>query len=285
MLTGGDILSDNSTIIMLELNTADFDSLKAMTMLAISPASTYISFNYAMIRDMNSNAILPVLPPNLIAVQNFTGDEMGPFITGFFVDMNEGTMTLQFSETVDASTIQLDQFTLQDELFNATTMLTLTGGSSSMIDSTSITITFSFEDLNKLKDLPLCSFDQSGDDCYLIFTEYAINDTSGNQVLEPTEPFNTTLYTPDTTPPFLVNFTEFNYPQETFNLTFSEIVDVSTFDATEITFQTFFSVLNPMSVFTLTGGVINQPNSHTVSVAIIEPDVDAIKAHATLCLR
>ena len=282
VLTGGEIITDNSTSIVIEIPLKDLNTIKQLKKLAVSQSSTFLAHQYGMIHDMANNPILPVLPPNLIHADNFTRDKSEPELVDFTIDLNSGKFTLKFSETVRGSSVNFTQFTL----LNGNDSLTLTGGESTQDDSTEVTIYFSFKDLNDLKSSAICTFDMDGEDCYITFTDTAITDTSNNYAKEVIIPFNTTSYKEDKTSPYVVFFTEFNYPNETFTLEFSEVVDTTDFDASQISFQTFSTKLDESSAYSLTGGIIKSERyDHIVTIEFLKDDIDAIKNHPVLCFR
>ena len=286
-LTGGVVLTGNSTVLLLQLTDSDLNEVKRLSELATFENNTFITISPLLVDDMNGNAVVEIQPPQSLFSDNFTIDDTRPQLEYFDIDLDEGTLTLQFDETVNRSSLDFTQLTLISAAFspNTSISLTLTGGTSPSTDNTQLVIEFSFEDLNEIKRLSLCDFDMDGEDCYLNLTEFTVADMVENFILPSDDPVRPRVYTADTTPPFLVAFSEFSYPNETITLTFSEIIDFSTFDASEISLQTFFTILEGDVTASLTGGIIRGSDSHVVTITILEPDVDTIKRNPTLCFR
>ena len=118
-------------------------------------------------------------------------------------------------------------------------------------------------------------------------TDTAVRDMAGNNIEPQPEPVSPASFKNDTVPPELVYFSEFNYPNETITLTFSETVLLDTFDASQLSLQTFFTLLHDDPSYSLTGGIAfsSAEQPHVVILTLTTPDINYIKAHATLCFR
>ena len=62
--------------------------------------------------DTNFNPLTPVTTPH--PVSNYTEDETRPILERFVVDMDLCTLYLSFSETVNISSLSVEDITLQD---------------------------------------------------------------------------------------------------------------------------------------------------------------------------
>lgn len=287
ILSGGTVLTVNTTVVMLQLTLDDFNQIKRLPDLATTESNTYITFSSDLVADMAGNPVVAVQSPSFLAVSNFTDDTTSPMLMEFNIDLNTGTLTLFFDETVNASTLDVTGFSLQNSL-NETENITIfefTGSRTPSGDGPVIVVEFSFEDLNELKRLPVCVFDQMGGDCYLDFSEDAIADAVGNPVDIPDTPSLPARYQRDVTPPMLTSFAEFNYVNETITLVFSETVSFASIDASELSFQSFFTIYPADGRIRLNGGLIQGPDSHVVTITLLESDVDALKRHPTICFR
>lgn len=194
---------------------------------------------------MAGNYLASILPPVSLIALSFTQDDSQPILVSFSINLDDGTMILLFNEAVNRSSLDFTQFTLHtDPEQGNVTSFTLTGGTSPSSDGIQLIVEFSFQDLNQIKFLPLCRHDQEGADCYLNFTDEAVTDMVGNPILPPPDPVLPITFVNDATQPQRDFFAEFNYPNETITLIFSETIDASTIDASQISFQTFLTVLN-----------------------------------------
>ena len=112
-LIGGNITSgDNDTVVII-LTFEDLNYIKNNSMLATEASNTFILIDNTTTFDMNMNSVEQTLVP--IAVQNFTADAKCPTLLSYEFDLNQGTITLSFSETVDASSLDVTGIQIHDE--------------------------------------------------------------------------------------------------------------------------------------------------------------------------
>ncbi|XP_065888525.1 uncharacterized protein [Dysidea avara] len=284
-LTGGTPNLENSTEITFNLTISDSNEIKRIPALAVSNETVYLIHEDFLVEDMNTNLAVPITVLDALQVSEFTPDNSSAVLLEVELDLMSGygVLRLTFDETVNHSTLNISQLMLQNNETDPSIVLTLTGGSVPEIDSTVIEITLSFEDSTELKRLQLCESDMNGSDCYFTILSTALIDMVGNNI-EGEDGFPVDPYIPDTMHPSLESFTEFNYVTETVILTFSEVVDISSFLVTGLAFQNFLQTTDP--VIPLTGGIVNElQDSHVVSITLTTPDIDTIKRNPTICTR
>jgi len=118
----------DSTIITIQLGTADLNEIKRLTELAISQNTTYLSVSSDGIADLSGNALDPVPPDNAQKADAFFEDLIRPSLVEFDLDMDNGVLILTFNETVDASSLQPMGITILSDNTNTTEFAhTLTG--------------------------------------------------------------------------------------------------------------------------------------------------------------
>ena len=145
-------------------------------------------------------------------------------------------MTLTFSETVDALTTDATQLTLQSNstVNSSAVALSLTNAIiASSISSPVIRILLSRSDLNTIKRHT--DFGTEVNNSFLSFSARFVSDMSGNSVVPiPNSAAQVVRrFTPDTTDPELESFS-LNLASGVLSLTFSETVNVSSFDITQL---------------------------------------------------
>ena len=247
-LTGGLITQPEATTIDIDLNRGDLDAIKALTGLASLASNTYISITSATVRDMNMNMVMSVSMNNALFVREFTQDRSGPAIEGFDLDYDSGSLILYFDETVDVDSLQANAISFQSAN-------SLTGNSHTLFNSTRLDtglLTFaqvqlSNSDLNELKRLQICTTNVS---CYLSVTSSLIEDVASNQNAEITgaSPLTIANYIQDTTNPRVVRYREFDLNLGRFSLEFSETVNVSSLNRSQIELHNAYT--NTTHVFT-----------------------------------
>ena len=189
-----------------------------------------------------------------------------PHLDSFEFDLNQGTLSLYFNETVDVSTLSVQNIALSN--MNIAQFLT---SSNTVSDNSSVVvITLSEDDLNSIKLVPICTFSYA-QDCFLSFPFGTVNDMVGLGNLE--FPLNQTIsqFINDSTSPYLTDFAQFDLLSGSMVLTFSEVINVSSFQLQSITLQTLF--FNPLSAYTLTSGDFTYDNNVTVIISLSTEDL------------
>ena len=160
----------------------------------------------------------------------------------------------------------------------------LTGGDCVDVLKTTFTCTLTPRDLNEIKRLPLCFFNNSGQDCCLTLAGEPLRDQN-NIPIDPTTfegcGFSSTDYIIDTNAPALVDFTLFNLDTRTITLLFNETINAATVDVTQLTLQSFYR--NPQMSHTLTGGTVIPQDSTNVTIILTDEDWFEIQRQRGLC--
>jgi hypothetical protein len=100
-LTGGTANpSVNGVTVTIDLSVTDLDEIKSRYGLAVSKATTYLSFSADAIKDMNTNGIVAVDSDNAVLAQAWTADSTAPTLVSFALDMSLRKLTISFSETM-----------------------------------------------------------------------------------------------------------------------------------------------------------------------------------------
>lgn len=293
--------------LIVNLTAAELNELKRITDLATDISNTWLSVEERGVDDVFGGPLIAIEDYDSLQADNYTADTTDPTLINFDIDLNVGTLTLVFDETVDSSSLNLTQITLQDTPFGETNnTYTLTSGKWTMNDSTMITVTLSFTDLNAIKKIRnLASYDpsleqdlQSGsgsaffdtsgsasgeninlvtlsrNNTYISITNETITDMNFN----PVTPISTSEAKPvrkiilDSTPPQLVSF-DFNLDAEQLILTFTETVDTLT-----LMLDQFTILGNPYTAnYTLTGGFTPSDDDYVIVVQLDIIDVNMIK--------
>ena len=106
------------------------------------------------IEDMAGNDVEEVSETSAAQVRVFGADETNPEIVSFNLDLSgDGELQLTFSETIDASTVDVTELTLQSgvDSTDGGSQVSLSGGSVSEEDSTIVVISLIVEDVNAIK--------------------------------------------------------------------------------------------------------------------------------------
>ena len=281
-LVGGIVLTPFDTVVEIQLGSDDLNYIKWVPNLATSVSNTHISFEDATVEDMFGNLVIGIDSAEARMVKNYTEDNHNPVLLSFDLDMDEGTIDLTFNETVDVSSLNVNEITIQNNIILSTNTTfyvfnSEANTSSSSLNRPVISINIGNDDLNEIKRLSDLAISQNT--TFLNLTYLSIADTNSNQVTPTTLPV--TVYINDTTDPVVKSFA-FDLNTGQLEFLFSETVNVSSLDTTQITLQNAKSVFSSSVMahsLTLSGGVVlTVGDNATVTVQLLKPDLDSLKA-------
>ena len=280
-LTGGYIIDGlNLPIVQVQLTDTDRDAIKSLLTLATRPASTLLRLDSDIIEDMNSNPAVTIAPSEALKASTYTDDMQAPQFIGFALNLNTSELFLTFSETVDASTLDVTGITILDDRSPNATMVQLTPTRASQEDSIYVTVFLNREDTNKIKRF--VSLGTSVNNTFISIDATTIRDVDGNFVVAVTveEAIPAREVTSDDRPPVLEAFS-FDVNTGQLLLTFDETVNASSVDPTQITIQN--DVIR-RDYFTLTGGTVISDNDNIVTIQLTRDDQNALKEITTLAV-
>ncbi|KAL5488651.1 hypothetical protein EMCRGX_G017627 [Ephydatia muelleri] len=110
-LQGAALSPNDSIIITLNLSTVDLNALKILPPLVTSVNNTYILLQANTVTDMSNNLLNTSNLP--LRVSAYTKDFTSPRLVAFDINVNNATLTLYFSESVNVSSFSVSQITLQ----------------------------------------------------------------------------------------------------------------------------------------------------------------------------
>ena len=137
VLTGGRTFP-NVTDIMFQLffTFEDFSAIQERTDLLTDPSNSYLALERGSILDQTGNEVEEILPSNAIQADLHGPDMVNPRLQYFTFDLNEGTLLLTFSESVNVSSLNASLFSLAN------------GGDTSALDYVTYTLTGGTADVN-----------------------------------------------------------------------------------------------------------------------------------------
>eukprot|EP00035_Acanthoeca_spectabilis_P000754 m.75387 g.75387 ORF g.75387 m.75387 type:complete len:2088 (-) comp10412_c0_seq1:163-6426(-) len=236
-----------TAVVVLSLGTADLNRIKQARGLLVGSSSTFVALTSSAISDTAAipNAVTPVLSVQALPVTAFEDDTVRPVLQAFSFQYHStiATITLTFSETIDASTISPTALTFQDDVSSldsgsggaiSSSTYRLQGGVASTVDDAIVSIVLSEIDVNELKSRQSLAVSTSS--TVIAFTDAApfVRDTAQNLVVASTTVV--AFFSADTVPPVLRNFT-LDLTSEELILYFSETVDVTSFNARQVLLQ------------------------------------------------
>ena len=288
-LTGGNSSSNNGLLITLDILISDLNEIKKLESLYANEFSSFLVVENGAISDMFGNPILEIPDSLALRADSLYSDIIQPVLVGYSLDMDEGILNLTFVETVDYSSLNTTALTLQSRFDSlAEEMLTLRGGTLlTPVDDTEISISFIANDLNELK---FRRIGISMMDIFLTMTSSAIVDQFDNPnvalINGMTAFFPINTYIPDITPPALVEFSLDLDSSAHLNLTFSETIQSSTLNVSQITLQhsVMRDLSNPDSFHTFTTSYTMSPDGLLIELVLSEQDLNEIKRKYELAI-
>ena len=281
-LTDGEISHGNEPIVIVNLVRFDLDIIKQKLDLATNNDNTMLSLTNLTVQDMNDNFVLSINFTEALNVSQFTPDEVSPYLESFDLDMDASTLTLSFSETVNRSSLNVISIILQNSRALNVTYYRLTDGNTSSVNGPVIIVNITKDDLDLIKQDGLLATGEI--DTYLSFDSTLISDMFNNSVAEILDSNATRVknYTEDRTKPYLESY---NLDMNTgfIILTFSETVNVYSFDGSQLTLQSMQNTTDNSTNYIYThhldGGYTNTTtiNSTVVYVQFLTDDFNAIK--------
>jgi hypothetical protein len=272
----------NESVGVIVLSEDDFNGLKSIS---VSPThSSFLIHSRGWLVD--EVAGLPLAAIGIrdeFIIDRFIPDTIPPEILTTTLDMGEETLTIVFTEPIDSNSIDLTKFSFQSvrilhENIGATNYYRLTTARSITFPTlTTMVIHLSLLDMKNLK---LNSFiAKSQATSYLGIEFGALSDMYHNYL--PAIPIYATKridnYIPDIISPSIMSFTlNLNLLRPLLFLYFSEPVDVSTLDLTQITFQSRFASQDGVK-YQITGGQLLSGNDNVLVIELLESDLINMK--------
>ena len=275
---------DADSTLAVQLSERDANVIKANTNLGTEIANSYISITASTIMDMNSNDVFAISRAQALEAARVLPDETSPILRSFSLNMNTGVLSLTFDETVNAATFNVSALTFANRAFRSPVRYTLVDSTPSNINSAMIEIALSARDLNAIK--AFTDLATSASDTYIIATQYTVRDMNNNPLSDISDDSAlqvlSTGYTRDSTFPRLNTF-ELNLSTEQLILVFSETVQATSLDPTQITLQSRInSATAGTRIVRLTGGTTPQENSRTIVLQLSEDDANTIKRYTDI---
>ena len=265
-----------STSVVVDLLTSDLNIIKATPGLASQTSNTFISITSATVQDMSGNPVVQVPMTAALQVTMFIPDTTGSVLMSFDLNFNTGVLTLHFNEPVNFGSLNVMAATLSSATQGVSYSLT---GASISLDVGLLTngrIQISNGDLNVLKQQKICITQV----CHLGASSSLIVDANAN----PNYPasLNVSLYTPDTTPPQVMNFVQFDMNAGTFTLQFTETVRAASMVPSQVEFHNDYT--NTSYAFTFSQLAVVPPgDSPTLVFQTGTSDLNRLKLIGNIC--
>eukprot|EP00730_Choanoeca_flexa_P001845 TRINITY_DN10807_c0_g1_i1.p1 TRINITY_DN10807_c0_g1~~TRINITY_DN10807_c0_g1_i1.p1 ORF type:complete len:1868 (+),score=498.60 TRINITY_DN10807_c0_g1_i1:73-5604(+) len=241
------VTQSSDTSIVVHIGDRDLNALKLDTSIAISNTSTVISLNRGFIQDVAGNRILALAASDGLIASAFEADSTPPVVRLAALDVDLGLLALTFNEPIVVDTLNFSNLRLQDSSLAFTNddgvainSFHLTGGSTSSTFGTVLLIDLTTQDLNTIKRLR--GLATRIENTFLTFPEATFRDMAGNDIeaVADGDGIQFTQLLDDQTSPKLEGFDVIMDeigPPFRLRMSFTETVDLETFDATKVLLQ------------------------------------------------
>jgi hypothetical protein len=282
-LTGGDRTNTDGTEVVITLLRFDLDELTRKG-IGSRVSNSYLTATEGAIRDMNGQLMVPLITnANAKRVDVHTQDSKSPELDGFELDMNAGTVTLSFSETIDAGEIDVSQLTfhgLGDGSSDGLYALTKESSEVTSLNGEVATIQIGLVDLNELKRQSNLVIDDAS--TFVSYSDTFAQDMVENLIVPRGAASALSVkvdkYTKDGTDPKLLDFDfDMSGLPAVLTLYFDETVRAATVKPELLTLQSEEGDA-PSTEFKLTGAFFKSTADGTeVSISLKHGDLNALK--------
>ena len=277
-LTGGYVVPSDDTILVLFFNSTDLNEIKRLTELAISNETTFLSLTNLTVEDTFFNPIVAVTNEMPLQVAGFKEDATPPQLVLFELDMNLGVLTLSFDETINASSVITNYISVENTVLSPMPRVTLERSTSSVSNSTTITIVIPQYDLDRIKLEELLATNVN--DTFIQFLHGAVQDMNMNGIVMNVS--RNVVYIEDQTSPELVSY-ELNLNTGELIISFDEAVNASSVTITSFTLYSS-NTTNSSSYQLTDNSTVDLTNGAVITITIGENDLNLIKADYTLAV-
>ena len=268
--------------VQLQLLNGDLNRIKAASSLANSPADTFIVLPETVIADSSGTLLVPVTEDNAQMAAGLVLDTSPPTLVNVDLDLDSGTLLLQFSEIVITSTFTVSSLELQETSTSPsyTVPLATSTFSGNRIDV--ITVMLSVAELETIKLQPLCT---NSTNCYITIQAAVVTDLFGqpNLARQINDPAPVSNFTADTTPPMLVDVTLININTGELTLQFNEPVNILSMNISALMLHSTFRLEFNSITATLSNSTSDSVNGRAVHINLTDNDLDEIKIADGLC--
>ena len=254
------------------------NEIKRQSALATSTNTTFLwSMSSSAIDDMAEVAVTAIESVAAKALKNFTADIVGPTVTGVELDMRLLELTLNFSETVNTSPLDVTEIVVQNSTGRiASESVQTSTRATASADGLQVVIGLSVADASSIKAAGALATVSTAD-AFVTLSNTTISDMNGAAVvsLDDTATRHVDVLVADNIAPSLSQF-DLDMNGVQLVLRFSETARARTLSVTQLSLQSN-TTLGSGGSFTLTSSsTVSTADSTTVAVSLSASDANAI---------
>jgi len=289
--------SSNAKVVNIQLTLTSANKIRAKTGLAIDGDTAYLTFDSTFIKDVDNNGVDAIATSGgqKVATNGLTLDGEAPSMASFKLDLSTdpATLTMVFDQPVKASSFTDGTLQLQDAS-SVTDKVDISGATANAAVTTDVVLTLAVANVNAIKASGFCTKTGDGGDCFLSHTDAMIDDARDLQVAatDDTNGVSCSDYTADGTAPTIedAQIKKFDLNTGKITLSFSEIIDRSSFEKAKFHFKSDSNDNDASSFRELTGGTVadasgNAEDATELVITLSGDDLDYVKLQEELCTR
>jgi len=273
--------SGPTQVIFFSFTQSDLNQIKSLT-LYTSRANSYLSLVTTSLMDTSGNLAENIPSSQALQASAFNTDLSQPQVVSFDEYNNDqGYLILRFNEPIDIDTFLPTQLTLYSQPILQSSQFTLTGGTPSYFTGDGLTVSLSLTagDLRSVKiNTGLAT---SRESTYITISSSAVSDRQGNPVQPLLLPLQLSAngYVSDTSRASVEQYT-LNLNTGFISMSFSDVMNFSSFDPTSLTLQNQRS--EPTESYSLKTSLSSQRISDTLSFQMSMDDYNNILSNTNL---
>ena len=278
-VTLGSQSSTNSPVgysIAISIDNADINEVKAIRSLCTQGSDCFMTIAASAVLDSRGTGTNPVTDGQALIVRRYTPDTTPPEVNSWELDMNTGRITISFSETIDITTFLPGGLVLSSSMNGVVShRLSVLSELSPRDAASAITVQLTAGDINAIKINEMLGTNL--DNSFLSIQPRSFRDMFSNHNQMVVSGAN--RFIPDTTSPSLLHFS-FNAYAGVLSLTFSEVIDTSTFNASGLTLVNQPS--QSLVQYNIRSGTTADSNGLEIRVMLSDIDQNELNAMADL---
>ena len=141
----------DSTIVKVTLTAADLEAIKLNDNFGTTKANTFVSATSALIKDQAGVSLLKATEDKGVASNHFVADSTAPTLQSFEFNLNAGTITLNFDESVRANTLAPASVGVQDLQVSENSKLFVSKSTTKSANGQKIVIGITSNELDEIK--------------------------------------------------------------------------------------------------------------------------------------
>ena len=271
-LTGGYLSNENGVVMNITLTNSDLDQIRSIL---VSQSTLFITLNNNAVVDLNGSSNVPVSSETALEITfNYN-----PLVLSYFtIDMTRQILVLNFSESVNRSSLDIIHLTIQNSNAFPTELHTLQGAVAFLNENgRAMTVYFTVRDFNAIQSQTRLA--TQANNSFLSASELLIRSNITGDTLTQINANNaiqSSSYYPDTIVPRVLLF-QFDCNNGILTLYFDEVINASTVNSTAI--MLYNTTAPSRSTYTLSHSYVlhNATYNEYVSIQLNSIDFNHLK--------